>query len=293
MGRNAGLASATAAAAAEALEAMESEGTAAQASEATETKTSAPPSSEGAPSENATETGTSSSEATAEAEGTADELSRYFDVDLSGLTAEERTAVVNALRERDDYIGRLLRSQAEGSSEEDVEVPEEVEESPLTEQAILEAFGLDPEDPFDAKAAKLATALVPQLAELRGAVSELVELQELRDTETEWRSEYDRLSKQYGELPVSFDGMLEFAAANNIAFPEDAYWRIAGPARKQLQEAVQAKLAARTAEKKRVTTTRPSGGAGTEEAPLDMEKPNVKVAVKNVMQKYLDELGIA
>ena len=229
-------------------------------------------------------------------EGTDDIPDRYFEVDLSGLPAEERAAVIAALKGRDDEIGKLLRGRAEGDAPATPPEPDP-EPEPITDEAILEALGIDPE--YDETAAKVALPLVRGMQQLQEQVAALLEQQELASLDTYWTSELDSLEAQHGKLPVDRVAVLEFAAENGLQSPADAYWRIYGPAQRQVQEAVaaaQKRIEAAPAgktkpSKKDASSARPKTSAAEEEVPTSAGV-SLRDAVKEQTSKVLRDLGL-
>jgi hypothetical protein len=250
---------------------------------------------EGAQPDVEDETADTDSEAS---DGTEDVPDRYFEVDLSGLPAEERTAVIAALKGRDDEIGKLLRGRAEGDGNDgEGSTPDpEPEPEPVTDEDILQALGIDPE--FDETAAKVALPLVRGMQQLQAEVAAMREQRELADLDTYWTSELDKLEKANGELPVDRVAVLEFAAENGLQTPADAYWRIYGPAQRQVQDAVaeaQKRVSAKGDKpkpgKKDVASSRPKSSAADE----DVAPPggaNLREVVKDQTAKVLRDLGI-
>lgn len=231
----------------------------------------------------------------APAEGTVDAPERYFEVDLSGLPAEERIKVIGALKERDDEIGKLLRGKAK---DEPATAPaaEEVQPPPqLSDEDIVKALGLDPENPFEETAAKVGVPLARELLALREQVGQLVEDQAADKHLQQWHSTLDTLEKLHGELPLDRTALIEYAAENNLQDPESAFWRVMGPARRQVEEAVKAAeariaAAAPAPTPGQVSSTRPRSTTATEETPA--EGTNIRDAVKDAGLKVLRDLGI-
>ena len=230
-------------------------------------------------------------------EGTEDVPERYFEVDLSGLPAEERVKVLDALRGRDDEIGKLLRGRAEGEGEGNGQPPEpDPEPEPVTDEAIFEALGIDPE--YDETAAKVALPLVRGMQALQAEVAAMREERELQSLDAYWTSELDALEKANGELPVDRVAVLEFAAENGLQSPADAYWRIYGPAQRQVQAAVaeaQARVSAAGGKpkpgKKDVSSARPKSSAAEEEVPVGDGK-SLRDSVADAGAKVLRDLGL-
>lgn len=227
----------------------------------------------------------SEAEGEASPEGTDEPPTTYFGEDLSGFSADQRREVIAMLEKRDDFIGKHLQAKAEGEGE----TPPPAEEAePVTDEAILQAFGLDPEDPYDEKAIKVALPLFKKLDAQDRQLSDVVQRLELQDIEREWNSTLEALSKENGELPVSNLAVMEYAAENGIASPTDAYWRIAGPARRQVTEAMKAVTSRMKADdaKKAAASTRPAATQTEEslELPEDVKSATAKAA-KSVMEK--------
>lgn len=189
------------------------------------------------------------------------------------------------LEKRDDFIGKLLREKAEDPGETPDPTPA-AEPEVLTDEQLLAQLGLDPENnPFDEATAKVALPLAKGLQQMQSMVSQLVEVQELQALETTWNTALDSLERDYGELPIDRLSVLEFAAARNIQDPAAAYWTIAGPAKKQVVDAVRA-------QQKRPTppsTTRPQGRAA--QAPAPLEAKTVKEAVAEAARRAMTEAG--
>jgi len=236
-------------------------------------------------------------DADAEAQqGTADAPERYFEVDLSGLPAEERAAVIAALKGRDDEIGKLLRGRAQEGEGEGTPPEPEPEPEPVTDEDILTALGIDPE--YDETAAKVALPLVRGMQALQAEVAAMREERELQSLDQYWTSELDALEKANGELPVDRVAVLEFAAENGLQSPADAYWRIYGPAQRQVQAAVaeaQARVTAAGGKpkpgKKDVSSARPKSSAAEEEVPVSDGTP-LRDSVKDAASKVLRDLGL-
>ena len=226
-------------------------------------------------------------------EATDEPPTTYFAEDLSAFDADQRREVIGLLEKREDFIGKLLREKASGeSAEADVPEPEPVAE--LTDEAILQAFGLDPEqNPFDENTAKVVVPLFREIQSLRTEVGQLTEDSQLTAIANEWNTTLDALSKEFGELPVDNIAVMEYAGANGVASPQDAYWRIAGPARRQVgdaMKAVEARLAKESA-KKKATSTRPSSTSADSEPGLD--EKDTKSATLTAARAAMAKLGIS
>lgn len=228
-------------------------------------------------------------------QGTADEVpTEYFGLDLSDLSAEKRGEIITAFKEQDKFIGKLLQEQAEEPAPA-VSQPAPVEEEAPYEYSdadVASALGIDLEDPYGAEQAKVAVPLARQLMEQKRTLDQLVQDQEVRETERIWEGGLDRLEAQYGKLPVERTRVFEMAVDEGIATPEDAYWRVAGPARASLVERIQAARAEQLRDGKRAATgTRPRSSAPV--TPASLKARDVKNGVWEGAAAAAAELGIS
>lgn len=267
------------------------------AAEVTEEEAETPDaSSEGAPAEVATESGETESETEPEAsgEGTDDVPTVYMGQDLSDLPAEARQGIIDGFKERDNLINKLLREKAEAAtSQPEPEQETQPEPTPqLTDAELLAQLKLDPEnDPFDEHTAKVALPLAKAVMEMRQQLSELQNNSVLQETDSYWRSSLKTLEESFGELPVAHEEVMQFAAANDVGDPQDAYWRIMGPARQQLAEAAAARRAEAVREaKKAATTQRPKTAPKT--TPARIEGAEVSDVLGEAAKAAAEELGL-
>lgn len=266
----------------------ETEGT--ESTEATGTEGDA---TSAASAEGGTDVGTEEAPDSSEAhEGTDEVPDSYFGLDLSGLEPERRLEIIGELKKRDDNIGKLLRGRPDETPQTE-EVSTDAAPTPATDEEILQALGLDPENPFDEQAAKVAVPLVRRQLEQEGMLAQLIEMQELNEIDRSWRSTLSSLEREFGALPTELDHdtVMEFAAENDIGSPVDAYWRIVGPGRAALTEALSKEQAKRLAAAKAASaTTRPGGKNADEEAPL--ESKTTKGATREAARRLLSEFGL-
>ncbi len=173
------------------------------------------------------------------------------------------------------------------------ETPAEAPE-PITDEAILQALGLDPEDPFNENTVKIAVPLVRAIEQLSGTVNQLAEERELERLDAYWDKELNALEAKNGELPIERIALLEFAAENGYSRPSDAYWAVAGPAKRQVEEAVAA------AQKRVKSTDHPSkeevAGKRPRTSSADAETAvkgkGVGKAVEASLSSLLKDIGI-
>lgn len=206
------------------------------------------------------------------------------------LTPEQRVELLSELQKRDDTIGKLLRGREEGTAEEPDPEPEPPAE--MTDEEILQALGLDPDNPFMEETAKAVVPLVRKQLQQENVIAQLIEMQELNAIDTSWRSTLASMEKEFGALPaeVTHDAVMEFAAEQGIASPVDAYWRIAGPGRAAVESLTAERTKKLLAEKAKSASVRPTGGNASEEAPL--EAKTTKGATREAATRILRELGL-
>lgn len=239
------------------------------------------------PPEETTET---TDEAASEAlEGT-DAPAEYYGVDLSGLSTEERAAIVAGFQERDKFIQTLLRNKAEQPEDTKEETPDE---DVLTDDDLLKALGLDdPDDPFAENTAKVAVPLAKLVLSLQEEVTGLKQRSDVDQTDRYWNSSLTELEGQFGKLPVSHDEVLKLAAEAGVAEPVDAYWRIMGPARQQVMAEVAKRRESIVKPLKDGTkgSQRPRGDAETSEKVIDAK--DVNDAMRQALASLAKERGI-
>jgi hypothetical protein len=119
----------------------------------------------------------------------------------------------------------------------------------ISDEALAIALGYDPENTYE-QPSKVELQLARTVLALEDRVEALGQVENTRQVETAWNGGLDELEAQYGKLPVSRVDVLRYAIEENIASPFEAYFRIAAPARAQVEGAVKAATtaAARKAE---------------------------------------------
>lgn len=256
----------------------------------------APVTSEGATSaasaEGGTDVGANAASGESEAPvGTDDIPTEYFGFDLSDLEPNQRVEIINELKKRDDHIGKLLRGKV--AEEQATPAPEPAPLAQASDEAILQALGLDPDNPFDEQAAKVAVPLVRKQLEQEAMLSQLIEMQELNEIDRTWRSTLGSLEKEFGGLPPGLDheAIMEFAAENGVNSPVAAYWQVMGPGRAALAEATKGERAKALTDAKRASaSTRPAPALADDDAPL--ESKTTKGATREAAQRIMRELGL-
>lgn len=200
--------------------------------------TSTPPvSSEG---EGPSETETSEEQAPPEApQGTDDTPLSYMGIDLSDLPPEKRQSVIDAVKEQDKFLNRVLqrnaeleKQAAEQPTQPQVEAPAPEPVEPPTDEQLMALLGYSPEDPMYDVKSEVALPLVKKLVEVSQTVDTLQEEREVEKATQYWNETLDGLETEYGDLPCSRDELLDFAIEHAIYDPVSAYHQVMGPARK-------------------------------------------------------------
>lgn len=230
-----------------------------------------------------------------EGEATDDVPTEYFGVDLSSLPAEVRRDIIAGYQERDKFIQSLLQKKEETP---ETAAPPAVDEPPaaVTDEDLLAALGIDVEnDPYAESAAKAALPLARLVLEQQAKLDSLVQRADVNETEQYWRKSLDNLEESYGPLPreVTREALIAYAAQNGIAEPQDAYWRVVGPARKSLLDEVEAKRSAIEVKlKKQGAAASPRPKSTTKTVEKGPESRTVKGAVAEVFNKLAAERGL-
>ena len=279
---------ATAEAAASAVSGVEDDDATASAEGAADDTTNSDASSEGTSAN-----GDEGDGDTSEGQEATDVPESYFGYQFPpDLTPEQRAELLGELKKRDDTIGKLLRGREEQAPPTDEPAPEP--EPEITDEDILQALGLDPDNPFDETTAKTVIPIVRKQIEQENLIANLIEMQELAEIDRSWRSTLNSLEAEFGKLPaeVTHDQVMEFAADNGVSSPVDAYWRIMGPGRAAVEglSAERARKAKLAADKAASSSVRPGSGNVTDEAPVTAK--TVKGATREAAERILREMGL-
>lgn len=222
----------------------------------------------------------------------------YFGTDLSAFPAKERADIIAKFQEQNKLINKLQREDAakpDTPAAPAVETPAapvvEPVEPEMTDEVLIEALGLDMEDPYDARTAKVAVPLARLVLDLKNQVEGVVTNSTVAETSQVWNTTLDTLESQYGELPVPRIELLERAADEGIADPTTAYWAAVGPLRAKLANEVSELLKERRAsDKKAATTPRPRTSTPVEATRLT--NTDTKLAVAEAAELAARELGM-
>lgn len=235
---------------------------------------------------------------------------RYFKIDLSDVPDEVRESVLSELKDKDRYITRQqqeksalekeveelrnLVTEALGSDQDD-DAPEF--EMPSDEEIIehiTREYDLDPDDAFYEIQVKAALPGFKQALVTEARAQAQSEELDLLRFERQYSSSLSRLESKHGQLPVSHEEFIGWAAQNGFGDdPTDAYdafmaraqeltgakapTKKVDPARAEARRA--AKKAAATGGRKPASKTKPS------EAKVDSFADAINKAMEQMSMK--------
>lgn len=164
--------------------------------------------------------------------------SEYWGVALDGIPEEQARAILDKFQQQDSYIHRL---QERLSKEPEAPAPvadEAAVEEEVTDEALMLAMGLDPESYEAQQLAPVVLPLARTVLDLEEKVETMATKETTREVETTWNRQLDELETTYGKLPFDRLQVLRYAVEEEIASPFEAYFRIAAPARREVESAV-------------------------------------------------------
>lgn len=213
----------------------------------------------------------------------------YMGLDLSGIDSDRRAALIADLKENDKFIQRLIQRNKEleeqatsGPAEPQTQVKEA---EPATDDEILAALGLDPEDPL----AELQLPLARKLYEQQMEMQQMEQVMQAQAFYDHFNTVIDQLESTEGKLPdeVTRDDLLDYMAENNIPDPEAAYYRLVAPMKSRLANAIsKEREEAKRLAKKRVTTKK----AATEQT--ESKKPDKLLSPREAALAALKEAKV-
>jgi len=210
----------------------------------------------------------------------------YWGTDLSDLPAEKRAEILAHFEQQESTIHKLQQRLAESKTPEPVEEEADVQ---MTDEDILRAVGVDPEDyslTDQAKAAILTMAKATMALEDR--VESMVQKDQVRETQTIWNTELDSLETNYGKMPGSRLEQLRYAVEEGITSPEQLYFRLTADVRQEVEKA--ASVARRDALKRESQGgVKPRSGGG--EAVVDLKGLSLREAVEKAARSAEKETG--
>lgn len=209
----------------------------------------------------------------------------YWGVDLSDIPMEKRADIIAHFEQQDSTI-RKLQDRLTAAPEEPAPptAPEEPED--ISDEELLRAAGYDPED---YQAQSLVPMLRQQLA-LEDTVTALQKELQGRAIEETWNSQLDELETKYGKLPGDRVAILTEAVRQGYATPYETYFRIAAPARQEVENAV---TKARREAAKRAEGASPKPRSGGVETPLPAKGTSLRDAVALSMKKASKYTGFS
>lgn len=212
----------------------------------------------------------------------------YFGVDLTGIPAEQARSIYESLQQQDTYIQKLQARLAQEPEAPATPAPAETVEE-VTDEALLQALGFDPDDWETQQLAPKILPLARTVIDLEEKVDSIVAAETTRTVANQWNTQLDELESTYGSLPFDRVQVLKYAIDEGLTSPFETYFRIAAPARKEVETAVS--TARRTAAKQAVQGgVKPRTSASTTTA-ID-PKMSLRDAVKVAMAETEKETGL-
>jgi len=212
----------------------------------------------------------------------------YFGVDLTGIPEEQARIIYESLQKQDTYIHKLqerLATEPAAPTQENAPAEEAV-----TDEALLQALGFDPDDWETQQLAPRILPLARTVIELEDKVDQLATIETTRAVETQWNTQLNELEGTYGKLPFERVQVLRYAIEENIASPFEAYFKLSAPAKKEVESAVAA--ARQTAAKQAVQGgVKPRSSSNTS-AHIDPKATSLRDAVKIAMAETEKETGL-
>jgi hypothetical protein len=213
----------------------------------------------------------------------------YFGVDLTGIPEEQKAAILSALQQQDSYIHKLqakMAAEPEPAETVAVEEPEEI-----TDEMLLQAMGFDPEDWETQQLAPKLLPLARTVVELEERVEQLTTTETARAAESQWNSQLDELEKTYGKLPFDRIKVLKYAIDENLTSPFETYFRLAAPARKEVESTVR-KVQQEAARKASQGGVRPRSSGGDRPV-IDPKTTSLRDATRIAMKEAEQETGLS
>lgn len=208
----------------------------------------------------------------------------FWGVDLRGIPAPQRQAIIDKMQGQEGYIHRLQEKLATKPGETPPEdAPDDrVDIDQVSDEELLKAAGYDPTDFQIQQAAAFLVPMLRNQLKLEEQVETLNQAKVVEETANYWESGLDELESNFGKLPFERVEVLRFALDEGIATPYELYFRIAAPVRQEVSQAA--------AEARREAAKQASGGSpkprstatSTDNAPV-AKGTNLRDAVKQAM----------
>lgn len=211
----------------------------------------------------------------------------YWGTDLTGIPDEKRAEIIAHFESQDSTIRKLQERLATPVAPE---APATEETAEPTDDELLAALGLDPED-FQTQAMKAPLVLMArnQLA-LEDQVTQLRSVESGRAVENQWTKTLDELEASYGKLPGTREQQLRYAGEENISSPADLYFKLSAPIKREVDDL--AAKARKEAEKKvQGAAVRPRSSSA--EAPAVTPGMSMREAVAQAAKAAQKETGMS
>lgn len=230
-----------------------------------------------------------------EAEGDEPQLEvpdEYWGVSLEGIPAEQAKAILDKLQQQDSYIQKLqTRLASEPAEEQQAPPPADEPEEEVTDEALLQALGFDPDDWETQQLAPRILPLARTVLSLEDKVAAMEQKDTIREVQTQWNSSLDELESTYGKLPVDRVSVLRYAVEEGIASPFETYFRIKAPVEREVKTAVNE--ARRAAARKAETGGVKPRNAAVAEASIDPKTTSLRDATAIAMKQAEKETGLS
>lgn len=222
---------------------------------------------------------------------------KYFGVDLSGLPEDAKRGVYDSLRNKDKYTNRLsqeksglekevaelrefIQSQFQGEPENDGGEFQMPSDDEITEYLTKE-YGLDKDDPFYEIQVKSALPGVKAALQSNHRADQMQQQLELQQYASHYMGTIDRLERKHGDLPISREDFMAWAAENDLGDPTEAFTTFQKAAKGIFEDETsstrKAKEAARRELKKKSASTKRKSSAG--QRPSKPERPTLDDAL--------------
>jgi len=213
----------------------------------------------------------------------------YWGVPLDGIPDEAKQAIIDHFAQQDSTIQKL---QARLATEPVAptptnDTPADAEE--VTDEALLQALGFDPEDWETQQLAPRILPLARTVIDLEDKVEALVQKDTVNTVRTQWNGQLDELESVQGKLPFTREQVLRYAIEENIASPFEVYFRLSAPVKREVEQTV-AKARREAAKKAEAGGTKPRTSSGDSPV-IDPKKTSLRDAVAIAMKEAETETG--
>lgn len=187
----------------------------------------------------------------------------YWGVDLSDIPPEKRAEVIAHFEQQDSTIRKLQERLSKEPEPTALTAQEEPED--ISDEDLMHAIGLDPEDFEDQRLAPKMLPLARTIVALEGQVEQMAQERVVEKTTNIWNSQLDELETTYGKLPFNRVSVLQYAIEEGLTSPYETYFKLSAPVRKEVEQ--RASEARRTADKRQASVSVKPRSTGGGEAP--------------------------